>query len=245
MPEFPSLQAAAHSLRLSFLSAGCNRIPGCLDAEPGTGLVAYGSESAVIVALAPPGPAITALKAHTARVNCVRWLPSAPGSVNGDMTATLQLASASSDGSVVVWARKKLDQNALDSSSSGWQWAPISVLPDQGGHLTHLATSSQSSGKTARMLAVVSSNSSVFVWEEGTANAGSGGGGNAVGGQGCAGAWAVVHRLNQPLGKIPLCVALNGFTSSAESGGVMLAVGLADSSCLVSHRTTLSQRHTF
>lgn len=110
-------------VRLAHCSVGCNQVAECLD-WGAHGLIAYGAHNQAIV-YDPQAAAICAcLAGHTARVNCVRWLP---GTADGSLT----LATGSADQSLGVWRVR------LDDHSEPWQL--VTRLQEHEGPVTSLA----------------------------------------------------------------------------------------------------------
>jgi len=177
-------------------------------------LLAYGCGPLVMVALPTAACALAALRGHSARVNCVRWVPGSAAA------ARYELMSASCDGTLRVWRRETADQGP-GGQSSQWYWREVQMLSAHSGSVTHLAMELGPAGLREGAgggcyAASVAADSNLIVWTCGPA-----GGGGGMGG------WELGQKVRFGLKQLPVCAAL---VAGSEDGGMMLlAVGHVDS----------------
>ena len=172
-------------------------------------LLAYGCGPLVVVSVPAACCALTALRGHAARVNCVRWVP------GSDATTRRTLLSASCDHTLRLWRR---DSGHGADALGGW--AQVQVLQGHNGSVTQLATHTAPSGHAAVACyaASVSADCRLLVWTFA--------GGDAL--------WDLAHTLAFPPKQQPVCLALTaagfvGDSGGAAGGGMMVAVGHVDS----------------
>jgi len=169
------------------------------------GLLAYGCGPVVMVALPQAACALTALRGHSARVNCVRWVPGSAAA------ARYEIISASCDGTLRLWRRERADQEP-GGQRDQWRWREAQVLRAHSGSVTHFALELGARG--ACYAASVAADSSLVVWSCGPAE-----GGGAAG-------WEVGQTVTFGLKQLPVCAAL---VAGGDDGGMLLAAGHVDS----------------
>ena len=98
------------SVRLDSLHAGCNRDPETADWCHDLDLVAYAAASTIVIYEPRRARCLVTLRGHHvdaplgARVNCVRWLPSATATYPPSAASSVrELVSGSADTCVAVW----------------------------------------------------------------------------------------------------------------------------------------------
>ena len=101
--------ADSSSVRLDYVSAGCNRVVGALDWGEG-GLIAYCAHHAIAIYNPATSSIISTLLGHTDTVTCLRWfkasdfgVESNTRSVAADQPHTFALASGGGNGSICIW----------------------------------------------------------------------------------------------------------------------------------------------
>ena len=181
-------------------------------------LLAYGCGPLVMVALPTAACALAALRGHSARVNCVRWVPGSAAA------ARYELISASCDGTLRVWRREAADPGP-GGQPSQWYWREVQMLSAHSGSVTHLAMELgparwHGEVRGCCFAASVAADSSLIVWSCGP----------AVGGGGVGG-WEVGQTVRFGLKQLPVCAALvAGSVAGSEDDGIMLlAAGHVDS----------------
>ena len=190
---------------LSFLSVGCNRVVGCADLlhHAEGDLLAYGASSLVIIADSDNSRVLTSLRGHKGRVNCVRWLRFR----DDDDVGIVQLATASSDGAIVIWIHDKATK----------EWKQQLSLAAHTGSVTYIAAFARGAAPCGRTLASVSTDRTIGVWDEAAP------GGSIEEPSG----WSLSQRLDHPPTKSPLCAAL--FPAPwGQPGALFLATGHVD-----------------
>jgi len=137
--------------------------PVAVPVSSGHGLLAFGSNKAVVLYHGGVGQVVASLGGHTDRVNCVAWIPRPAvaglhgGPHYGDET---HLVSGASDGAVRVW---RLSHHAHARRYVPWRCA--AVLPGHVGSVTGVAAHTAHDGSV--FVASVATDGCLRVWWRG------------------------------------------------------------------------------
>ncbi len=198
-------------------SCRCARTAGNADTSAGGELLAYGCGPVVVIAAPAASCALTALRGHTARVNCVRWVPTRGPRGEGDRH---DLISASCDSTLRLWRRVPLD-DGHGGAAQRWGWREGQVMYGHTASVTQVALKLSSSAAWCHA-ASVGADAKLVLWRSSRASSGD------------DGAWGVRCTVAFPLKHQPTCVALANSTASGPRQGdgagetLIAAVGHVD-----------------
>ena len=199
------------------------RIAGNADTSAGGELLAYGCGPVVIITYPAAACALTALRGHTARVNCVRWVPS--GGASGSSAARHDIVSASCDGTLRLW-RWRRGEPADGPGDAEWRggWHEAQVMSGHTGSVMQIALKVDSAAAWC-YAASVGADSKLVIWR------------SRRSGSGEDGPWEECRAITFPPKQQPTCVALANSAASASqqsdaaclSSMIIAAVGHVDS----------------
>ncbi|KAL4524822.1 hypothetical protein Ndes2526A_g06926 [Nannochloris sp. 'desiccata'] len=149
------------SVRLDYVSAGCNRVVGALDWSE-EGLIAYCAHHAIAIYDPATSSIVSTLLGHTDTVTCLRWFKASDfggelnsSSVAADQPHTLALASGGGDGSVCIWL--------LIFENSSQPWTLAATLPAHKAAITSITI--HNAGFPGQMVLVTTAgDGDVSVW---------------------------------------------------------------------------------
>jgi len=149
------------SVRLDYVSAGCNRVVGALDWGE-EGLIAYCAHHAIAIYDPATSSIICTLLGHTDTATCLRWFNASDfgvelnsSSLAADQPHTLALASGGGDGSVCIWL--------LTLENPNQPWTLAATLPAHTAAITSITI--HNAGSPGQMVLVTTAgDGDVSIW---------------------------------------------------------------------------------